>query len=124
MTKIASKFLVSGIEGWLKVETARQIFDLIDGFQNTGPDIRLKNGAFIELKGATNCSPYWVLSGLKYECPHLACLFLGSHKSIATRIPLLEVKSRIVGHKRFFAGDDSGDEWIAGLIVKKTQSSI
>jgi hypothetical protein len=117
-----ARFLNSGIEGWLKVETARALGSLIGGFQNSGPDLRLTNGLFIELKGATNCNSSYILTGLKYfpTHPQLACLFLGggTDRRIDAFLGRLSLRSKMIEHARFLAGSD---EWIVGLIVRPDQ---
>jgi hypothetical protein len=106
-----ARFLKSGIEGWLKVETARALGDRITKFQNNGPDLKLANGLFIELKGATDCNASWILSGLKYpsdQYPQLACLFLGSGKNISTSVDRLSREATIIDYARFPVG---AEEW-------------
>jgi hypothetical protein len=113
-----ARFPSSGIEGWLKVEATRALGDLVTAFQNNGPDLKLTEGRFIELKGATDCNPRWILSGLKYsdtQYPLLACLFLGSDKAIPVRIRQLEAGARMIDHATFSAGH----EWVVGLIVRR-----
>jgi hypothetical protein len=61
-----TRFSRSGIEGWLKVETACALGDCVKKFLNNGPDLQLADELFIELKGATDCNTSYILGGLKY----------------------------------------------------------
>jgi len=69
----------TGIEGWFKVECVcglERQGEKVERLQNKGPDLLLKGGLQIELKGASNFSPTYLQSGaLKDDVP---CLFLGS----------------------------------------------
>jgi hypothetical protein len=118
----AARFLNSGIEGWLKVEAARALGDRVKKFCNTGPDLQLADDFFIELKGATNCSSYWILGGLKYSTQPqyrcVACLFLGDGGAtrISACVEELHRRSTVVAHETFSAGTG---EWIIGLIASR-----
>jgi hypothetical protein len=114
-----ARFPASGIEGWLKVEAVRALEHRVEKLQNIGPDLLLVDNIFIELKGATNCSAPWYLSGLmRYQAqyPRLACLFIGSGRksSISACFKKLKRRSRVVANEQFSVGTD---EWIVGLIV-------
>lgn len=117
-----ARFLNSGIEGWLKVEAARALGDRVKKFCNTGPDLQLADDFFIELKGATNCSSYWILGGLKYgaqsQYRRVACLFLGDGGGalISACVKELHRRSSVVAHETFSAGTG---EWIIGLIAPR-----
>jgi hypothetical protein len=115
-----TRFSRSGIEGWLKVETACALGDCVKKFLNNGPDLKLADELFIELKGATDCNTSYILGGLKYAAQlqyrRIACLFLGSANDISACIRRLELGSRIVAYEKFSVGKD---EWIVGLIVPR-----
>jgi hypothetical protein len=111
-----ARFPLTGIEGWLKVEAVRALGDLVQKLQNRGPDLGLVGDRFIELKGATDCNPSWILGGLKYQTdyPRLACLFIGSGSNIPACVERLKQDSRVVAYETFSIGTDN---WIVGLIV-------
>ena len=118
-----ARFPRLGIEGWLKVEAVRALSDRVEKILNTGPDLQLADGVFIELKGATDCNPSYILGGLIFKTEpryrRLACLFLGSGNSISTCMAKLELGSRVLAYERFSAGTH---EWVVGLIVPRPAS--
>ena len=102
-----------GIEGWFKVEVIHALrnVDPVLNPQNKGPDLVLREGVEIELKGGNGFNIKWYVSGLKYGVP---CLFLGW-----TGVPTLktdELKKaqmfETVGVKRL-----CGSGWHVGMIV-------
>jgi hypothetical protein len=113
-----ARFPRLGIEGWLKVEATRALLDRVKNILNNGPDLQLDDDLFVELKGATDCNPFWILGGLKYgpepRYQRLACLFLGSGTKISDSVEKLKRNSNMVGYEIFSVG---ADEWIIGLIV-------
>ncbi len=71
------RFKNAGIEAWFKVEVFHALRDTDPVLrpQNKGPDLVLRNGLEIELKGATDFNiKGWFVPGLKYGTP---CMFLG-----------------------------------------------
>ena len=115
----SKKFPRSGIEGWLKVEAARALGESVKKLKNRGPDIELVKHQFIELKGATDCNPSWIIQGIeKYQSEYqsLACLFIGSGRGIDNCIRELGKKSKILNYEKFDVGSD---KWIIGLICPK-----
>ena len=113
-----ARFPRLGIEGWLKVEATRALLDRVAKILNNGPDFQFADDLFVELKGAADCNPAWILGGLKYHTldryQRLACLFLGSGSNISTCLEQLERNSKVVAYERFAVGTH---EWIIGLIV-------
>ena len=113
-----ARFPRLGIEGWLKVEATRALLDRVAKILNNGPDFQFADDLFVELKGATDCNPSWILGGLKYRTearyPRLACMFLGSGAAISGCLEQLKRNSNVVAFERFSVGKD---EWIIGLIV-------
>jgi len=113
-----ARFPRLGIEGWLKVEATRALLDRVDKILNKGPDFRLCDGLYVELKGATDCNSAYILTGLKYgtlaDYERLACLFLGSGQNISAFVDRLKRNSNVVAHETFSVGTD---EWIIGLII-------
>jgi hypothetical protein len=100
------------------VEAVRALGDFVQILQNRGPDLGLADDCFIELKGATDCNPSWILDGLKYQTDplyrRLACLFIGSGSNISACVERLKQDSRVVAYEKFSIGTD---DWIVGLIV-------
>lgn len=91
--KHVERFPNSGIEAWFKVEVfhALHATDPVVRPQNKGPDLVLRDGLEIELKGATNFSIRgWFQKGLKYGTP---CLFLGCTKSPEQHVRQLQEDS-------------------------------
>lgn len=113
-----ARFPRLGIEGWLKVEATRALADRVKRILNKGPDFQFADDLFVELKGATDCNPSWILGGLKYcmqsHYKRLACLFLGCGNNISACEEQLKRKSRVVAYEVFPVGRD---EWVIGLIV-------
>jgi len=77
-----ARFPRLGIEGWLKVEATRALLDRVKKILNNGPDIQLDDDLFIELKGATDCNPSWILGGLTRDAASLstACVSLSRQR--------------------------------------------
>jgi hypothetical protein len=115
----------SGIEGWLKVEAARALGDLVLRFCNKGPDLELADNLFVELK-TTYCESSSIGQALSYilgaltrygsdpRYPRFACLFLANGSKIPAFMERLKLGSRVVACENFSIGTH---DWIVGLIV-------
>ncbi|MBX5453910.1 MAG: hypothetical protein K6U10_08225 [Acidobacteriia bacterium] len=119
-----TRFVKSGIEGWLKVEAVQALGSRVRKLQNKGPDLELETDdpikLFIELKAATDFNIKWITQDLykylreqEYKNARLFCLFLGADKDISTKLKRLSGQAAVIAYRRFMAGND---EWIIGLI--------
>ena len=104
------RFKMTGIEGWLKVETVAALGKLVNKLQNRGPDIVLEDGTPLELKAATDLNNKYLLRGVS-ECD--TCLFLGNGRD-KEKIAQLESDGIKLVAKRFFSIGES--EWVVGLL--------
>lgn len=113
-----ARFPRLGVEGWLKVEAIKALSDRVTKVLNKGPDLQFADDLFIELKGATDCNPSYILGGLKYctesRYERLACLFLGGGTNISTCLEQLKRNSKVVAYEIFSVGRD---KWVIGVIV-------
>jgi hypothetical protein len=109
------RFLRTGIEAWFKVETVAAldlIGDKVISLNNKGPDLTLAGGLLIELKGATDFNPIYLMYGaLKDGVP---CLFLGSGENRRNIEQLNSMSQiRVIGYE-FPKGIHT---WAVGCIV-------
>lgn len=108
------KFSRSGIEAWLKVEAVAALDGKIKALQNHGPDLLLTGKVEIELKGATDLSPAWIVgSALKYGCP---CLFLGDGQQQNVERLLADTRVSTLAYEIF---SDGVNPWVIGIIAPK-----
>lgn len=68
-----------GLEGWFRIELIKALdgTEIIHKVCNKGPDLKLKDNSFLELKAAADLNYEYIIKGSNI-CP---CLFLGKPRS-------------------------------------------
>jgi hypothetical protein len=114
--RAVERFKRSGIEAWFKVEVAAALGNKVRRLHNKGPDLEMKDGMMVELKGATDLNiPYLIKDGLRNR--NTPCLFLGCTRLKPPLDPLFHNVSTI-GIKVITRGDKY---WVIGIIKRKRE---
>ena len=112
-----SKFRATGLEGWFKVEIITALANTKHAVKeiHPSPDLLLKSGIKIELKGATDFPIGYIKNGVKYGT---SCLFLanGSNKNTIRKLEL-DKDIKMICYETF---SDGRNNWIIGLIKPKS----
>jgi hypothetical protein len=107
-----------GLEGWFRIELVKALENtsIVNKICNSGADLLLENGDYLELKAAANLSFPYLLQGAKKQ----RCLFLGKPRYIN----IIYDKEKIISE--FLRRDPTitvklqplKDNWYIGLIYK------
>jgi len=134
------RFKSNGIEGWFKVELVAALGDKVKAICGKGPDIIFEDETLVELKGANNFPPSYILKPTqkptenptenpdikkknigKYHCP---CLFLANLTRTNGKIGKVPAKfkdDRKEDFKVIALEVFSDDGWVIGLVKPRRQ---